>query len=127
RVAWLAEATTMPGCEQAVRDMVVTCLAHIADTPWVTDDWITEAAQRAVERVAEDRATWQVEHLAHASSTRRPTSVNFRAEGRLVADGRLSVGPTQSHDRRRRRLGCPAAPRSRLDPGERPDRHAAAR
>jgi DNA primase catalytic core len=63
RAAWLAEAATIIGSEQAVRDMVEDCLGHRPDAQDVTDEWVTQTAQRVVERVAEDRATWQVWHL----------------------------------------------------------------
>ena len=63
RAAWLAEAAAIIGSEQAVRDMVEDCLGHRPDAQDVTDEWVAETAQRVVERVAEDRATWQVWHL----------------------------------------------------------------
>ena len=63
RAAWLAEAAAIIGGEQAVRDMVEDCLGHRPDAQDVTDEWVAETAQRVVERVAEDRATWQVWHL----------------------------------------------------------------
>jgi DNA primase catalytic core len=63
RAAWRAEATIVLGGEQAVRDMVETCLRHTAIAQEITDQWVTETAQSVVERVAEDRATWQVWHL----------------------------------------------------------------
>jgi DNA primase catalytic core len=63
RAVWLAEATTILGSEPAVHDMVDTCLGQKPDAPKLTKEWITETAQRVVERVAEDRATWQIWHL----------------------------------------------------------------
>jgi DNA primase catalytic core len=63
RAAWLAEAATIIGSEQAVRDMVAHCLGHTPDAQDVTDAWVAETAQSVVARVAEDRATWQVWHL----------------------------------------------------------------
>lgn len=63
RAAWLAEAAAIIGSEQAVRDMVEDCLGHRPDAQDVTAEWVAETAQRVVERVAEDRATWQVWHL----------------------------------------------------------------
>jgi conjugative relaxase-like TrwC/TraI family protein len=63
RAAWLAEAADIIGSEQAVRDMVEHCLGHTPDAQDVTDTWVAETAQSVVERVAEDRATWQVWHL----------------------------------------------------------------
>lgn len=63
RAARLAEAVAIIGDEPAVRDMVADCLGHRPDAPDVTDEWVAETAQCVVERVAEDRATWQVWHL----------------------------------------------------------------
>jgi len=63
RAAWLAEAAAVIGSEQAVRDMVADCLGPRPDSAEITDEWVAETAQRVVERVAEDRATWQVWHL----------------------------------------------------------------
>jgi DNA primase catalytic core len=63
RAVWLAEAAAIIGGEQAVRDMVETCLGHTPTAQDVTDAWVTQTAHRVVERVAEDRATWQVWHL----------------------------------------------------------------
>jgi len=63
RAAWLAEAAAIIGSEKAVRDMVEHCLGHTSEAQDVTDEWVAETAERVVERVAEDRATWQVWHL----------------------------------------------------------------
>jgi DNA primase catalytic core len=63
RAAWLAEASAIIGSEQAVRDMVEHCVGHRPDAQDVTDEWVAETALRVVDRVAEDRATWQVWHL----------------------------------------------------------------
>jgi DNA primase catalytic core len=63
RAAWLTEAAAIIGSEQAVRDMVDDCLGQRPDAQDVTDEWVAETAQDVVERVAEDRATWQVWHL----------------------------------------------------------------
>lgn len=63
RATWMAEATAILGDQQAVDDMVETCLGHKPSAPDITDEWVTATAQHVVERVAEDRATWQVWHL----------------------------------------------------------------
>lgn len=63
RAAWMREATAVLGGEQAVHDMTERCLGHRPTTRDLTDEWITETAERVVNRVAEDRARWQVWHL----------------------------------------------------------------
>ncbi|MEP9385523.1 MobF family relaxase [Nocardioides sp. KR10-350] len=63
RLAWLAEAASILGDEQAVHDMIERCLGHLPATKSATDEWVAETARSVVDRVAEDRATWQVWHL----------------------------------------------------------------
>jgi DNA primase catalytic core len=80
RAAWLAEAAAIIGSEQAVRDMVETCLGHTPDPAEVTEEWVAETAHSVVDRVAEDRATWQVWHL------RAEAQRQARAHGIGLAD-----------------------------------------
>ena len=80
RAAWLAEAAAILGSEHAVRDMVEACLGHRRTLRTSPTEWVTETAQRVVERVAEDRATWQVWHL------RAEAQRQARAHGIRLAD-----------------------------------------
>ncbi|WP_183097808.1 MobF family relaxase, partial [Nocardioides pelophilus] len=90
RTAWLGEAVDIIGSEQAVRDMVEDCLGHRADAQDVTDEWVAETAQQVVERVAEDRATWQIWHLRAEAQRQarahgiRPTELDAAVD-RVVA------------------------------------------
>ena len=79
--------------------MVEDCLGHRPDAQDVTDEWVAETAQRVVERVAEDRATWQVWHLrAEAQRQARVHGVRLAdldtAVDRVVATaiGEHSIG-----------------------------------
>jgi DNA primase catalytic core len=63
RTTWSTEAAAVLGGRQAIRDMVEHCLGHSVRVQAVTDDWVSETARTVVERVADDRATWQVWHL----------------------------------------------------------------
>ena len=74
----MAEAADIIGGEQAVHDMIERCLGHLPATKSITDEWVAETAQSVVERVAEDRATWQVWHLraeAHRQARRHGIKV----------------------------------------------------
>ncbi|MFE2999322.1 MobF family relaxase [Nocardia sp. NPDC059246] len=70
RHAWHNEALEVRGSEQAVTDMIHTTL-HAPpagpDTEPLTEElldiWIALAADRVVERVSSDRATWQINHV----------------------------------------------------------------
>ncbi|GAB7007282.1 hypothetical protein JCM18899A_47570 [Nocardioides sp. AN3] len=90
RTAWRSEAIDILGSEQAVHDMVDDCLGHRTDAQDVTDTWVDETARAVVERVSEDRATWQVWHLRaeaqrHARSHGVPLPDLDTAVDRVVA------------------------------------------
>ncbi|MFE3105323.1 MobF family relaxase [Nocardia tengchongensis] len=70
RHAWHAEAVEVGGSEQAVTDMIETTLHAPPTDPdadaltgELLDIWIDVAADRVVERVSNDRATWQINHI----------------------------------------------------------------
>ncbi|WP_085870552.1 MULTISPECIES: MobF family relaxase [unclassified Nocardioides] len=85
RAGWMTEACAIIGSEQAVREMVTGCLGHLPAAQDVTDKWVAETAQRVVNRVAEDRATWQVWHL------RAEAQRQVRADGVRLADHDTAV------------------------------------
>lgn len=90
RASWLAEATAVLGSEPAVLEMVKTCLGHAPEVREVTDEWVQQTALSVVERVAEDRATWQVWHLRaeaqrHARAHGIPLAELDPAVDRVVA------------------------------------------
>ncbi|UUW92511.1 MobF family relaxase [Pimelobacter simplex] len=96
RAAWLAEAIAIIGSEQAVRDMVEQCLGHTPDAQDVTDEWVGATAKQVVERVAEDRATWQVWHL-RAEAQRQARAHGIRLADLDAAVDRVVATATGEH------------------------------
>jgi len=85
RAAWRAEAISVLGSDMAITNMVESALRHHTETQPVTDAWVAKAALEVVERVAEDRATWQVWHLRpEAQRQARAASVGVADLGDVV-------------------------------------------
>ncbi|MDE1672670.1 MobF family relaxase [Nocardia gipuzkoensis] len=69
RITWHEEAVAYLGSERAVSDMLYAALHpdHTDDAPQLTpqelDAWVDVAADAVVERVSQDRATWQINHI----------------------------------------------------------------
>jgi DNA primase catalytic core len=96
RAAWLAEATAILGGAQAVREMVASCLGHAPEAVEVTDAWVTATARRVIERVAEDRATWQVWHL-RAEAQRQARTHGIRLVDLDLAVDRVVAAAIAEH------------------------------
>ncbi|WP_085894280.1 MobF family relaxase [Nocardioides sp. PD653] len=96
RRAWLAEAIDILGDEQAVHDMIEACLGHLPQSQDLTEEWVTATAASVVERVAEDRATWQVWHL-RAEAHRQARMHGIRATQLQTAIDRVVAAAITDH------------------------------
>jgi len=96
RTAWRSEAIDILGSEQAIHDMVDDCLGHRTAAQAVTDKWVDETARAVVERVSEDRATWQIWHL-RAEAQRQARSHGVRLPDLDSAVDRVVATAMKAH------------------------------
>lgn len=78
RATWFREAAAVLGSGAAVRAMITDVLSGSADTQKLTQKWIRQTAEQVIDRVQNDRATWQAWHV-HAEAERAVRAGGIRA------------------------------------------------
>ncbi|WP_280491581.1 MobF family relaxase [Nocardia asiatica] len=103
RITWHEEAVAYLGSERAVSDMLYAAL-HPDDTddvqltPQQLDAWVDVAADAVVERVSQDRATWQINHIGaeaqrHVRAAELAPEIVDEVVERVIA---AALNPTRS-------------------------------